>query len=91
MVKMEETTPSKEREREPPTEDWMDKVNLGSSENPRPVLMSSSLNSEERDAYIGLLNEFKDVFAWSYKEILGLDPSIGVYHLNIWPGSRPHK
>ena len=41
----------------------MNEVNLGNLENPRPVLISSSLNDEERDAYIDLLNKFKDAFA----------------------------
>lgn len=63
MVRMEKTAPSEGSEREPPIEDRMNKVNLGDSEKPRPVLISSSLSGEERDAYIELLNEFKDVFA----------------------------
>lgn len=78
MVRVEETTSSEKSEREPSTEDQMNEVNLGSSENPRPVLISSSLNREERDAYIEPLNKFKDVFAWSYKEMSGLDPSVAV-------------
>lgn len=41
----------------------MDEVNIGNPENPCPVLISSRLNNEERDAYIRLLTEFKDVFA----------------------------
>lgn len=55
----------------------MNEVNLGDSENPRPILISSSLNGKERDAHIELLNEFKDLFAWSYKEMPGLDISGG--------------
>lgn len=91
MVKMEETTPLEERERESPTKDLMDEVDLGSSEDLCLVLISSSLKGEEKDAYVGLLNEFKDVFAWSYKEMPELHPPIAVHHLNIRPGSRPHK
>ncbi|KAJ8620325.1 hypothetical protein MRB53_028854 [Persea americana] len=78
MVRVEETTSPNKSEREPSTEDQMNEVNLGSSENPRPVLISSSLNREERDAYIEPLKKFKDVFVWSYKEMSGLDPSVAV-------------
>ena len=55
----------------------MDEVNLGSSESPRPVLISKSLNEKEKGAYTELLNEFKDVFAWSCEEMPGLDLSVG--------------
>ena len=89
MVRAKETTSPEESEREPSTEDWMNEVNLRSSENPCPVLISSSMNKKERDAYIELLKEFKDVFAWSYKEMQGLDPSVAVHHLNIRPESPP--
>ncbi|XP_070045945.1 uncharacterized protein [Nicotiana tomentosiformis] len=32
-----------------------------------------------------------DVFAWSYKEILGLDPKVAVHHLAVKNGARPVK
>ena len=91
MVRMEETTSLEESERELPTKDRTNEVNLGNSENPRQVLISSSLNGEERDTYIELFNGFKVFFVWSYKEMSGLDPSIAVHYLNIRPKSRPHK
>ncbi|XXG41778.1 hypothetical protein AAC387_Pa01g2176 [Persea americana] len=90
MVRMEETTISKESERELLTEDRMNEVNLGDSEDPRLVLINNSLNGEERDAYIELLNEFKDIFARNYKEMPGLE-SMAVHCLNIQPESCPHK
>ncbi|KAL0445564.1 UNVERIFIED_CONTAM: Transposon Tf2-11 polyprotein [Sesamum latifolium] len=38
-----------------------------------------------------LLHEFKDVFAWSYKEMPGLDPKVAVHHLSVRKGARPVK
>ncbi|KAA0036540.1 uncharacterized protein E6C27_scaffold191G00420 [Cucumis melo var. makuwa] len=35
--------------------------------------------------------EYKDIFAWSYKEMPGLDPKVAVHHLAIKPGYRPIK
>ena len=32
--------------------------------------------------------EYKDVFAWLCKEILGLDPKVAVYHLAIKKGAN---
>ncbi|KAK4384639.1 Transposon Tf2-12 polyprotein [Sesamum angolense] len=56
------------------TIDELKEVNLGDIENPRPIYISASLTHGEEITYIALLNEFKDVFAWSYKEMPGLDP-----------------
>ncbi|KAL0371823.1 UNVERIFIED_CONTAM: hypothetical protein Scaly_0863900 [Sesamum calycinum] len=56
------------------TIDKLKEVNLGNIENPRPIYISASLTQEEKEPYIALLHEFKDVFAWSYKKIPGLDP-----------------
>ncbi|KAL0401549.1 UNVERIFIED_CONTAM: Transposon Tf2-12 polyprotein [Sesamum latifolium] len=56
------------------TVDELREVNLGNTEDPRPIYMSASLTQEEEGTYITLLHEFKDVFAWSYKKMPGLDP-----------------
>ena len=36
-----------------------------------------------------LLKEFKDVFAWNYSEMLGLDPGLVVHTLNVDPKAKP--
>ncbi|KAL0406508.1 UNVERIFIED_CONTAM: hypothetical protein Slati_3964700 [Sesamum latifolium] len=66
-------------------------VNLGNTEDPRPIYTSASLTQEEEEAYIMILHEFKDVFAWSYKEMPGLDPNVAVHHLSVKKGARPVK
>ncbi|KAL0412259.1 UNVERIFIED_CONTAM: Transposon Tf2-12 polyprotein [Sesamum latifolium] len=65
------------------TVDELREINLGNTEDPRPIYTSASLTQEEEEAYIMLLHEFKDVFAWSYKEIPGLDPKVAVHHLIV--------
>lgn len=42
-------------------------------------------------AYVELLKEYNDVFAWSYKEMPGLDPKVAFHHLAIKKGARPIK
>ncbi|KAL0295178.1 UNVERIFIED_CONTAM: hypothetical protein Sangu_2512800 [Sesamum angustifolium] len=66
-------------------------VKLGNIEIPRPIYISASLTQEEEGTYIGLLHEFKDVFAWPYKEMLELDPKVAVHHLSVKKGARPVK
>ncbi|KAL0401597.1 UNVERIFIED_CONTAM: hypothetical protein Slati_4189600 [Sesamum latifolium] len=73
------------------TVDELREVNLGNTEDPRPIYTSASLTQEEEEAYIMLLHEFKDVFAWSYKEMPGLDPKVAVHHLSVKKGARPVK
>ncbi|KAA0065385.1 uncharacterized protein E6C27_scaffold17G00500 [Cucumis melo var. makuwa] len=60
------------------TVDELKEVNLGTIEEPRPTFICASLSSEEEDKYMSLLTKYKDIFAWSYKEMPGLDPKIEV-------------
>ncbi|KAK4381669.1 hypothetical protein Sango_2945000 [Sesamum angolense] len=73
------------------TIDELKEVNLGDIENPRPIYISASLTHGEEGTYIALLNEFKDIFAWSYKEMPGLDLEAAVHHLSVKKGARPVK
>jgi len=40
------------------------------------ILLGATCSPEEVKAYAALFKEFQDVFAWSYEEMLGIDPSI---------------
>ena len=40
------------------------------------VYIGVSCSSNEIKEYTDLFKEFHDIFAWSYKEILGIDPCI---------------
>ena len=53
--------------------------------------MNASLASDEERDYVDLLKEYKDVFSWSYKAMLGLDPKVAVHHLVVKSGTRPIK
>ncbi|KAM2045314.1 hypothetical protein ACFX1T_009523 [Malus domestica] len=73
------------------TVDDLKELNLGTSEEPKPIFVSALLSVDEIEKYYQLLLEFKDVFAWTYKEMPGLDPIIAVHHLAVKPGTRPIK
>ncbi|KAA0026262.1 ty3-gypsy retrotransposon protein [Cucumis melo var. makuwa] len=66
--------------------DKLKEVNLGTIEEPRPTFISAFLSSEEKGKYMSLLTEYKEIFAWSYKEMSGLDPKVAVHYLAIKPG-----
>ena len=45
-------------------------------EDPKPVYIATDLNHEEEDELVRLLREYRAVFAWSYKDLKGIDPEI---------------
>ena len=65
--------------------DELKKLNLGTEEDPRPIFVSASLSSQEEKEYRDLLLEYKDVFAWTYTEMPGLDPQVAVHRLAVKP------
>ena len=71
-------------------EEELEEVDLGfGSQGPRPISISASLTKREKSELILLLKEFKDVFAWDYSEMLGLDPRLVVHTLNVNPEAKP--
>nr|XP_009587137.1 uncharacterized protein LOC104084886 [Nicotiana tomentosiformis] len=69
--------------------DALKEVNLGTAQDSRPTYVSALLTADEENTYVELLKEYEDVFAWSYKEIPGLDPKVVVHHVTVKNGSRP--
>ena len=71
-------------------EEELEEVDLGSSsQEPRPILISESLTRKEKSELVLLLQEFKDVFAWDYSKMLGLDPRLVAHTLNVDPEAKP--
>lgn len=68
------------------TVDELKEVSLRTTKEPRPTFNSVLLTPEEEEGYLKLLVEYKDVFSWTYKEMLGLNPSIALHHLAVKKG-----
>ena len=66
-------------------------VNLSTDEHRKPTYLSAFLEIDEEVAYMNILKEYRDVFAWSYKEMPGLNPRVAVHQLAVKNGSRPVK
>ena len=64
------------------TVDDLKELNLRTKEG-SSIYVSSLLTQEQKREYFDLLSECKDVFAWSYKEMLELDPKVAVQRLFI--------
>ena len=78
-----------EKDEQVGAEEKLEEINLGSdSQEPRPISISSRLSEKEKSKLIMLLKEYKDVFAWDYKEMPGLDLGLIVHTLNVDPEAK---
>ena len=73
------------------TVDELKELNLGTKEDPRPIYVSTMLTLEEENQYFYLLSEYRDILAWSYEEMPGLDPKVAVHNLVIKKGVLPEE
>ena len=58
--------------------DIIEKINVGHNSSP-----------SELESYTALFKEFRDIFSWTFKEILGIDPSIIVHEIRTYLDSKP--
>uniref|UniRef100_A0A2N9GV74 Reverse transcriptase domain-containing protein n=1 Tax=Fagus sylvatica TaxID=28930 RepID=A0A2N9GV74_FAGSY len=58
------------------TVDELKELNLGTTDEPRPIFVSVLLTPAKEKEYLELLTEYKDVLAWMYKEMPELLPQI---------------
>lgn len=71
--------------------DELFELNLGGVDDPWPIFISALLNEEEKQAYKKLLLEYKYCFAWTYKEMSGLEPSVAEHELAILSTAKSVK
>ena len=53
--------------------------------------ISKNLSEKKKGKLVALLKEYKDVFAWSYQEMLGLSPNLVTHELKVDPNAKPMK
>jgi hypothetical protein len=53
------------------------------------IQLGANCSAEEVETYTALFKEFHDIFAWSYEEMPGIDPSIIVHEIKTYPGVKP--
>ena len=51
--------------------------------------LGETCSREEIKWYTKLLQEYRDIFAWDYSEMLGLSPTIIENHIDTWPDIPP--
>lgn len=64
-------------------EPLVEATNLGDAENPRNILVGGDWNSELKVAAFKIFMEYKDVFAWTCKDLKGVPPEMCVHHIPL--------
>ncbi|RVW33676.1 Transposon Ty3-I Gag-Pol polyprotein [Vitis vinifera] len=65
-------------------------VDFGTTDQPRELRIGLDLSIDEKDGLARLLRSYLDVFAWSYEDMSGLDPSIVQHYLPFLPHVRSY-
>ena len=55
------------------------------------IKISKNLFEKVRGKLVALLKKYKDIFAWSYQEMLGLSPNLVSHKLKVDPNAKPVK
>ncbi|RDX67041.1 hypothetical protein CR513_54133, partial [Mucuna pruriens] len=63
-------------------------VRIGSSDNQK-TKFGTTLGQREESQLVQTLQENADIFAWSAKDMPGIDPSFMCHHLSVSPDSKP--
>ena len=69
----------------------LETTNLGNDESPCLIKMGLTLNEKERKYLQELLMKFQEEFAWSYKDMPGIDPQIAQHHIDTHDHKVPVK
>uniref|UniRef100_A0A2N9EJ07 Reverse transcriptase domain-containing protein n=1 Tax=Fagus sylvatica TaxID=28930 RepID=A0A2N9EJ07_FAGSY len=72
-------------------QDPLIEVNLGTKEEPQVTFMRVHLGPEEFARILEVLKKYKDYFAWSYTELLGLSRKLVEHRLPIKAGFEPYQ
>ena len=66
------------------------KIDLSESgEELKPAYIATDLSPEEEELLIKTLKQYRDVFAWSYKDLKGVDPDICQHTIPLKSDAKP--
>ena len=74
-----------------PIKEETQSINLGTDDEPKMIQVGNTLTTLEKEASVALLTKFKEVFAWSYEDMLGIDTDIVKHCIPTNPTMKPIK
>ena len=69
----------------------MEIVNLGVGDERKEVKVGTGMTTPVRNELVVLLQNYQDIFAWSYQDMPGLNPDIVQHRLPLNPECSPVK
>ena len=66
-------------------------VNLSIEHNPHNINLGKNCTHDEREAFMKLLKEFKDVFVWTYKDLKTYDTKIIQHIIPLKEDAKPFQ
>ena len=70
----------------------LEAISINISRDPNMIenlFIGIECSPEEIQTYTDLFKEFRDVFAWSYEEMPGIDPSIVQHEIKTYENAKP--
>ena len=74
-----------------PAKEELEVINVGTEQDKRELKIGTLITTEERCSLTSLLQEYMDVFTWSYADMPGLDIDIVVHRVPLIEGCKPIK
>ena len=84
-----QAAPAELEDNRPQVKDPLEEINVGTTDDPRPLFISTLLPPSVKVKLCKLLHEFKDCFAWNDHEMPGLDRNLVEHELRIKDGCKP--
>ena len=72
-------------------EDQVEDLNLGTYADPKIVKLSKKVPEEYKEKYLKLFQSYKDVFAWSYRDLKNFDVNIMQHKISLREDAKPYK
>jgi hypothetical protein len=73
------------------SEEDVEDCNIGTEENPKMVKLSKTLSPEIKQDYIKLMNDFPDIFTWSYDDLKVYDTKVIQHVIPLKEDQKPFK
>jgi len=80
-----------ERKAIQPHQEEIEVINLGTEEDKKEIKIGVLLDARVKERIVELLREYSKIFAWSYKDMPGLDPDVVEHRLPLKPECPPVK
>ena len=64
-------------------------MNLGEGDQPKEIWIGDDWDLVLKVTTLRIFLEYKDVFAWTYKDLKGVPPELSVHRIPLVPGASP--